>query len=132
MFIIVFLFASLLLQARDGIDYRAARSIDNMRNAGYTITSYRYDEGWLDAGHYRTYRVYLYGGQEYAFVGIGSYRINDLDIVVFDRNWNYIDSDEGYDNNPITEFIAPYTGTYRVRVKMSAGYGYYRLMRGVK
>jgi hypothetical protein len=65
----------------------------------------------------------------YRFVGECDSKCYDLDLTLYDRNGNVIDSDLGYDNTPVVSVTPAWIGQFRVHVSMAncendyCGYG---------
>lgn len=98
--------------------------------AGYTLKGM---EGTtLSQSGYKTYSAYLYSGNQYAAIGAGENNIRDLDVQIYDRNWNLIASDNDSSNVSIVEFAPPRTGKYYIRTKMYSGHGFFFQMLGWK
>jgi hypothetical protein len=74
--------------------------------------------GWLRDGYYRDLTVTLRQGVEYAIVGSCDEDCDDLDLKLYDENWNLIDEDTGSDDHPVVEVTPNWTGTFHVRVLM--------------
>ena len=66
----------------------------------------------------------MYEGNTYYVFAAGDYSVDDLDIILYDENWNEIDKDTQTDALPIVEVSPRWSGTFYVRVKMYSGYGY--------
>lgn len=79
----------------------------------------------LRRGRYRTYNRYLYSGNCYAFVGVGDQNVRDLDVIIYDRNWNYVASDRDSSDVTVAKICPHRSGTYRIRTKMYRGSGYF-------
>lgn len=107
--------------------YDTARALTNL---GYTFKGYKGQ--YLGAGQYKTYTSYLYSGNQYAIVGAGDNTVRDLDVQVYDRNWNLVSSDSGTSNVSVAKFYPPHSGTYIIRTKMYSGHGYFFQMVGWK
>ncbi len=107
--------------------YIAARIF---QNAGYRIGGLKGE--YLSQGGYRTYSRYLYSNIRYLFLGAGDSTVRDLDVQVYDRNWNLITSDNDTANVSAVEFYPPHTGTYYIRTKMYSGHGYFFQIVGWK
>lgn len=78
----------------------------------------------LSEGQNYTYSTTLYEGNTYYVFAAGDYSVDDLDIILYDENWNEIDKDTQTDALPIVEVSPRWSGTFYVRVKMYSGYGY--------
>jgi len=90
---------------------------------GYTVKDI--PGRYLEQGHYRTYNRYLYSGNCYAIVGVGDENVNDLDVIVWDRNWNYVVQDSDSSNVSAVTVCPNRSGTYHIRTKMYSGSGYF-------
>jgi len=99
---------------------------------GYGYTIQDISGRHLRTNHYRTYNRYLYSGTCYAIASIGDDDVRDLDIQVWDRNWNYITSDSDSSKTAVVEVCPRYSGTYRFRTRMYSGSGYFRMIMGWK
>jgi hypothetical protein len=95
-----------------------------VRSAVVALSSYgfdyrdSYDLGVLDRGQSYTMARTLYRGNEYALLAGGCEYTRDIDLYVYDRNWNLISYDRDSDKVALANFNASYSGTYYVRVKM--------------
>lgn len=95
-----------------------------VRSAVVALASYgfdyrdSYDLGVLDRGQSYTMARTLYRGNEYALLAGGCEYTRDIDVYVYDRNWNLISYDRDADKVALANFNASYSGTYYVRVKM--------------
>lgn len=78
----------------------------------------------LSEGRTYTYSTTLYQGNQYYIFAAGDYSVNDLDITLYDENWNEIDKDTKTDALPVVVVSPRWSGTFHVRVKMYSGYGY--------
>ncbi len=87
---------------------------------------------YLSENGYRTYSAYLYSGNQYAIIGAGSDSVRDLDVQVYDSNWNLVASDNDGSNVSVVKFYPPRTGSYHIRTKMYSGSGYFFQMIGWK
>ncbi|WP_282775567.1 hypothetical protein [Phaeodactylibacter xiamenensis] len=121
--IILFVIISIFLAVQNGSATRegARRAV---RGAVIALSSYgfdyrdSYDLGVLDRGQSYTMARTLYRGNEYALLAGGCEYTRDIDVYVYDRNWNLISYDSDYDQVALANFDASYSGTYYVRVKM--------------
>ena len=78
----------------------------------------------LNKGETYTYSTTLYEGNDYYIFAAGDYNVDDLDITLYDENWNEIDKDTQTDALPIVEVTPKWSGKFYVEVKMYAGRGY--------
>jgi len=65
----------------------------------------------------RTYN--LRAGVDYYFIGECDQDCKDLDIKLYDENYNLIDQDVKPDNSPVVHVTPKWTGQFHVRVIMS-------------
>ncbi len=107
--------------------YAAALSL---RATGYNLKGYQGE--YLGSGETVIYRVYMYSYNEYAVLGAGDSRVQDLDVEIYDGDGNLIASDKDSSDVSLVRFNPPYTGTYYVRTKMYSGHGYFFQMVGWK
>ena len=108
----------------------AAAAMAVERSEGYFIKDV--PGTYLRHNHYRTYSRYLYRGNCYVFVGVGDNTVTDLDAILYDRYFNILDYDTGYDKNPVIKFCPSYSGLYRIRTRMAGGHGYFYQVIGWK
>ena len=118
------LFASSYSEAKT----RAYASSIYLSTKGFNLKGSRGQ--YLNQGEYKTYNSYLYSGNKYAILGAGSNSVRDLDVQVYDRNWNLIISDNSTSNVSVVTFYPPRTGRYYIRTKMYSGRGYFFQMIG--
>ncbi|HHB95009.1 MAG TPA: hypothetical protein ENK88_07670, partial [Campylobacterales bacterium] len=69
----------------------ANRSMRNLKQAGYNYMSTR--GTLLKRGHYKTFKVFFYKGNSYAIFGTGDKSVKDLDVQVYDKDWNVVAED---------------------------------------
>lgn len=74
---------------------------------GYSTTSY-YNVGFV-AGRYAEIDVYSMDG-------------DDLDLYVYDSNWNLIDKDTSYSPNAFCSFVPRWDGNFHIVVKNNSRY----------
>ena len=94
-----------------------------LESKGYTVREI--PGRYLKHGHYRTYKRYLYAGNCYAIVGVGDQNVRDLDVIVYDRYWNYVTSDTDASPISVVEICPRHSGYFRIRTKMYGGHGYF-------
>ena len=74
------------------------RALDNLAQYGYHLGDGGRGSAWwvwnMNPGYYNQVDRTFYRGNTYALVGVGDSRVSDLDLKVYDENWNLIDSDE--------------------------------------
>ena len=120
------LYATSYSQAKD----KAYASAVLLSAAGYNLKGMKGQ--YLDSGEYKTYSSYLYSGNDYVIIGAGDNSVRDLDVQVYDRNWNLIISDTDSSDVSTVRFTPPHSGTYIIRTKMYSGHGYFFQMVGWK
>jgi hypothetical protein len=69
----------------------------------------------MNPGYYNQVDRTFYRGNTYALVGVGDSRVSDLDLKVYDENWNLIDSDEDSTAVAVVSFTPRWTGVFHVR-----------------
>jgi len=79
---------------------------------------------YLSKGDSYTITTTLYSGNSYTLVAAGDSSVRDLDIILYDENWNEIDKDTQSDALPIVKVSPRWSGTFYIKVKMYRGYGY--------
>ncbi|UCH92382.1 MAG: hypothetical protein JSV88_19080 [Candidatus Aminicenantes bacterium] len=79
---------------------------------------------YLTEGDYYTIKTTLYRGNKYKILAAGDDYTRDLDIYLYDENWNEIDKDSQEDALPIVEVTPQWSGTFYIKVKMYEGSGY--------
>lgn len=94
-----------------------------LEDRGYTLKSL--DSGYLRQNHYRTFAITLYSGNSYAFIGTGDSNVYDLDVTVYDENWNKVAWDNDSSDKTVVQITPRWSGTYHVRTKVYSGRGYW-------
>jgi len=95
----------------------------SLESDGYTVRDI--PGRHLRSGHYRTYNRYLYSGSCYAIVGVGDDNVRDLDVVVWDGNWNRVASDRDSSDISAVKICPRWSGTFHIRTTMYRGSGYF-------
>ena len=62
--------------------------------------------------------INLNAGTHYALVGVCDNDCTDVDLQVFGGDGTKIAEDLATDDKPVVQFVAPYTGAYRMKVLM--------------
>ena len=62
--------------------------------------------------------INLNAGTRYAFVGVCDNDCTDVDLQLFGGDGTKIAEDLDTDDKPVLQFVAPYTGSYRMKVLM--------------
>jgi hypothetical protein len=102
----------------------ANRSARNLKSAGYNYMSSR--GTLLETGEYKTFKVLLYKGNTYAIFGTGDNSVKDIDVQVYDKDWNIVAQDYKSSGPIYAVQIKPkMTGVYYVRTCMFQGRGYF-------
>jgi hypothetical protein len=78
--------------------------------------------GSLRDGYYRVHSVTLSAGYEYTFAGACDRDCDDLDLQLYDENWNLIDQDMLEDDVPVVSVSPSWTGVFHVKVIMASCY----------
>ena len=99
-----------------------------MQRSGYTIGAVKGE--YLSNGSSITYSRYLYSGNNYVVIGAGDRTVRDLDVMVYDSNWNEIAADNDVSNATAVKFYATSSGTYHFVTKMYSGYGHFFQLLG--
>jgi hypothetical protein len=98
-----------------------ARSV--CRNCGY-CRPYARSKGFLSEGGSYTINTTLYKGYDYVIIGAGDSSVKDLDLEIYDENWNLINRDTERDALPVVKSSPRWNGRFHIRVKMYEGSGY--------
>jgi hypothetical protein len=100
--------------------FQQLRAVTALLNLGYdTTSSYQPFVGNLRNNTYTDVTYTLTRGVEYALVGVCDDDCPDLDLKLYDENYNLIDSDTKPDATPVIEVTPRWTGVFHVRVIMS-------------
>jgi len=79
---------------------------------------------YLSSGNSYRVKTKLYKGSTYIIAGAGDSTVRDLDIIIYDQNFNKITKDTKTDSTPMVSFSPRWSGTFYIKVKMYSGYGY--------
>lgn len=79
--------------------------------------------GFLKRGQNRVTLTTLYRGNHYLLIGAGNEHVKDLDLILYDENGNFINSDRKSDALPIVEVHPKWTGRYYIKGHMDSGRG---------
>jgi hypothetical protein len=77
-----------------------------------------YSTGLLARGQSVMIRTTFYAGNDYKIVAAGCEDARDVDIAVFDENWNLIAKDEDASPVAVANLRPKWTGTFHIRVTM--------------
>lgn len=75
-----------------------------------------------------TVNTTLYEENTYTLVAAGNVHVKDIDIVVYDENYNAVIRDTDDDPNPVVLFSPKWSGKFHIKVTMYKGKGYSNLM----
>lgn len=84
---------------------------------GWDIKSY-YSHGSLREGERASFSKTFYSGVEYALVAGGCDYARDIDIEIYDENYNLIEKDTDTGKNALVTFTPRWSGTFHIKVKM--------------
>jgi len=104
----------------DGNVRQKLEAVTTVLNLGYDArSSYEPFRGMLRNNTYTDVTHTLRGGIPYALIGVCDDDCSDLDLTLYDRNYNLIDSDTAPDNTPVIRVKPMWTDVFHVRVTMS-------------
>jgi len=119
------LFASGIVIASDEESlYKLASAVAQLMTRADYNTRDTVSGRYLSQGGSYTFRTTLFSGYEYVLIGAGDSTVRDLDIVLYDENWNQLAKDTMTDNVPMITGTPRWNGTFYVKVIMYRGYGY--------
>jgi hypothetical protein len=98
-----------------------------IRSEGYSCRNRVGGKRLNEDGSY-TVKTTLYSGNDYAIIGAGDSDVRDLDIELYDENFNLIDRDTQDDALPIVKVSPRWSGRFYIRATMYRGYGYSNVM----
>lgn len=78
----------------------------------------------LSQGESVTYRTTLYANTNYFLYAAGCSGVSDLDIRLYDENWNLISKDTETDAVPMVAVTPKWSGTFYIRMIMYSGNGH--------
>jgi hypothetical protein len=87
-------------------------------NAGYSVLG-PFQSGGLNAGAATEHTANLTGGVRYGIVGVCDNDCSDVDLTLYSPTGTTVASDVALDDHPTLNFVAPMSGTYRLRVSMA-------------
>ena len=118
----MFLLASTSLYAdMDEAKYKAIKVASALKSKGYILKDAK--GGYLSNKGYKTYSITLYRGNTYVFVGVGDHRVKDLDVKVYDENWNLVAKDVDTSAVSVVYISPKWTGTFHIKTKIYRGHG---------
>ncbi|HEY9697634.1 MAG TPA: hypothetical protein V6D10_10250 [Trichocoleus sp.] len=83
----------------------------------YALSSRPYT-GSITSGQSTSRLVRLRSGTEYAFMAACDDYCSDVDLFLYDRTGQLVDSDAGTDDYPLITYVPANNGNYRLVVKM--------------
>lgn len=102
---------------------RTVRDKLDCPSCGYCRT-YARSKGYLSQGNSYIINTTLYRGYDYVIMGAGDSSVKDLDLKIYDANWNLINEDTSTDNVPMVKASPRWKGRFHIKVKMYRGSGY--------
>ena len=83
-----------------------------------------FDTGFLREGRNTTLSTTLYGGVTYKIIAAGCDDAADVDVRVYDEDWNLVDEDNDSSQVAVADVTPRWTGTFYIKVIMhSCVYG---------
>lgn len=119
----LFLTSTSLFASANETVYKAKKVVNYLENNGYTLKKVK--GGYLSEKGYKTISMTLYKGNTYEIVGVGDSGISDLDVKVYDENWNLVAKDNDTKSISIVKITPKWTGTFYVRTIIYRGSGYW-------
>jgi hypothetical protein len=125
--VLALLFPLSLAVFADFTEARAAlqRALDKLETYGYHLPDGGLGSAWwvwnMNPGYYNQVNRTFYAGNSYALVAAGDSRVSDVDLKVYDENWNLIDSDDDSSSVAIVTFTPRWTGVFHVRTIYYSG-----------
>lgn len=95
-----------------------ARVSSTASQRGMSLTHEPYI-GSLPDGESSLHRIQLQGGHTYALIGVCDNDCTDLDMRLYDRDGDEVDSDVQNDDTPVVSVTPSRTATYTVRAIMA-------------
>lgn len=88
------------------------------------------EHGYLYEGQEEQFSTVFETGRCYRIIAVGSPTMIDLDLFIYDENWNLIDQDTATDNQPVlgmgANMMCPrWTGPFFVTARAYRGFGEY-------
>lgn len=95
------------------------RALDKAETMGYQLPDGGQGTAWwawnMNPGYYNQVDRTFYRGNDYLLVAAGDSRVSDVDLKVYDENWNLIDSDTDSSSVAVVTFTPKWTGLFHVR-----------------
>lgn len=110
------------LADRAALHARSLRAVAAAERQGYTC---RNTSRVVNLGQGQGYvlSTTLFRNNSYKLIGVGDDSVRDLDLELYDQNWNLISRDTSTDNVPITQVVPRWTGTFYYKIVMYRGHG---------
>ena len=112
---------------RDGALAALQRALDKVNEYGYHMPDGGEGSAYwiwnMNPGYYNQVNRTFYRGNDYALVATGDNRVLDVDLKVYDENWNLIDSDTDETNLALVRFTPKWTGAFHIRTIYYSGRG---------
>ncbi len=103
------------------------RALEKVKEYGYELGDGGRGSSWfvwnMNPGYYNQVDRTFYRHNEYALVAAGDSRVSDVDLKIYDENWNLIDSDTDNSSIAIVTFKPKWTGTFHIRTIYYSGHG---------
>jgi hypothetical protein len=103
------------------------RALEKVKEYGYTLGDGGRGASWwvwnMNPGYYNQVDRTLFRGNNYALVAAGDSRVIDVDLKIYDENWNLVDSDTDNSSIAIVTFRPKWTGTFHIRTIYYSGRG---------
>lgn len=100
-----------------GAKAEAQRIANALSSWGWDFRSY-YSWGTLDEGESSVFKKTFYSGNEYVLVAGGCEYASDVDLEIYDGNYNLIGKDSNAGKAAAVTFSPSWTGEYYIKVKM--------------
>lgn len=98
------------------------RKLDILNAQGYQLPSSNGCWAWtMNPQSFNQVERMFYAGNDYVLVATGDYRVSDVDIKVYDENWNLIDSDTDTSSIAVASFSPAWNGVFHVKVIYYSG-----------
>ena len=97
---------------------RAHRIASALKSKGISFRD-KYWHGLLRYKGSTTIKTKLSANTQYILVGGGCHDAYDVDIMVYDQNWNLIGRDTKVDATPIVRVTPKWSGTFYIKVKLA-------------
>lgn len=100
--------------------------LDQAKDAGYRLGDGSEGSSWwvwyMNPGYFNQVDRTFYSGNTYLLVAAGDDGVSDVDIKVYDEDWNLIDSDEDNSSLAVAKFSPRWDGLFHVKVIYYSGH----------